>query len=154
MSSVFRMDDPGASASHPAPRTAWSDIVWSWRNQPGSMRILRAFLGVTFVYAGIQKLADPGYLTPGAPTSFATQVSGFAQGSPIGFVLNHLAEHAFVVGIGVAVAEILIGLATLAGFFALIAALAGFVINVALWLSATWHSHPYFTGADSIYAVA
>jgi thiosulfate dehydrogenase [quinone] large subunit len=118
------------------------------------MAILRAFLGITFVYAGIQKLADPGYLTPGAPTSFATQVSGFAQGSPIAFFLNHLAEHAFIVGIGVAIGEILIGLATLAGFFSLVAAIAGFAINVALWLSATWHSHPYFTGADSIYAVA
>jgi thiosulfate dehydrogenase (quinone) large subunit len=129
-------------------------IVSSWRHQPSSMIILRAFLGVTFVYAGIQKLADPGYLTPGAPTSFGAQVSGFARGSPIGFLLDHLAEHAFAFGIGVAVAEIVIGLATLAGFFSSLAALGGFAISVALWLSATWHSHPYFTGADSIYAVA
>jgi thiosulfate dehydrogenase [quinone] large subunit len=26
---------------------------------------LRVFLGVTFVYAGIQKLSDPGFLHPG-----------------------------------------------------------------------------------------
>src|SRR5207253_4723774 len=30
----------------------------------------------------------------------------------------------------------------------------GFSVNVALWLSATWHVHPYFLGSDSIYAIA
>jgi hypothetical protein len=29
---------------------------------------LRLFLGVTFVYGGVQKLSDPGFLHPGAPT--------------------------------------------------------------------------------------
>ena len=34
------------------------------------------------------------------------------------------------------------------------ASLVGFGINAILWLSATWHTHPYFLGSDSIYAVA
>src|SRR5436305_2001687 len=28
---------------------------------------LRLFLGLTFIYAGVQKLSDPGFLHPGAP---------------------------------------------------------------------------------------
>ena len=33
----------------------------------------------TFVYAGIQKLSDPGFLHPGAPTYIGTQLHGFAN---------------------------------------------------------------------------
>ena len=36
----------------------------------------------------------------------------------------------------------------------LAASLVGFGINAILWLSATWHTHPYFLGSDSIYAIA
>ncbi len=43
---------------------------------------LRLFLGVTFVYAGIQKLSDPGFLHAGAPTYIGTQLHGFAAGTP------------------------------------------------------------------------
>ena len=34
---------------------------------------LRLFLGGTFVYAGIQKLSDPGFLHSEAPTYIGTQ---------------------------------------------------------------------------------
>src|SRR5439155_22954207 len=34
------------------------------------------------------------------------------------------------------------------------AAATGLVVNLALFLSATWHVHPYFLGSDSVYAVA
>ena len=38
--------------------------------QPGWLILpLRAFLGVTFVYVGLQKLANPAYLDPTSPTS-------------------------------------------------------------------------------------
>ena len=48
---------------------------------------LRLFLGVTFVYAGIQKLSDPGFLHAGAPTYIGTQLHGFAAGTVrVGFV--------------------------------------------------------------------
>jgi thiosulfate dehydrogenase [quinone] large subunit len=29
---------------------------------------LRLFLGLTFIYAGLQKIADPGFLQPGSTT--------------------------------------------------------------------------------------
>ena len=79
---------------------------------------LRIFLGVTFVYAGIQKLSDPGFLHHGAPTYIGTQLHGFANGTPGGFLLKTFAiSHAELAGVGVALLEIAIGLLVLAGLF-------------------------------------
>ena len=52
---------------------------------------LRLFLGVTFVYAGVQKLSDPGFLHKGAPTYIGSQLHAFANGTPGGFILRALA---------------------------------------------------------------
>ena len=72
---------------------------------------LRLFLGGTFVYAGIQKLSDPGFLHAGAPTYIGTQLHAFANGTPGGFILRAFAiPHAELAGIGVAIVEIAIGL--------------------------------------------
>ncbi|NUR60113.1 MAG: Rieske (2Fe-2S) protein [Catenulispora sp.] len=49
---------------------------------------LRAFLGITYVYAACQKLHDPGFLDPSAPGSFAAQTAAFKHSSPIGFALG------------------------------------------------------------------
>jgi thiosulfate dehydrogenase [quinone] large subunit len=126
----------------------------SWREMPWSLRILRAFLGVTFVYAGLQKFLDPGFLHAGSPTYIGTQLEGFARATPAA-PLMRLLEHApWLVGIGVAVTEIAVGIAVLAGIGLITASVIGLTINVVLWLSATWHVHPYFLGSDSIYAVA
>lgn len=116
---------------------------------------LRIFLGGTFVYAGVQKLSDPGFLHPGAPTYIGTQLHGFAEGTPGGFVL-----HAFalpmpeVAGVGVALAEILIGLLVLAGLYTRAAAAAGMGLNLLLFLTASWHTTPYFLGPDLVFAFA
>lgn len=126
----------------------------SWREMPWSLRILRAFLGVTFVYAGLQKFLDPGFLHAGSPTYIGTQLAGFARATPAAPLMRVLAHVPSLVGIGVAVTEIAVGIAVLAGIGLITASVIGFSINVVLWLSATWHVHPYFLGSDSIYAVA
>ena len=116
---------------------------------------LRLFLGVTFVYAGIQKLSDPGFLHPGAPTYIGTQLHGFAAGTPGGFLLRAFAlPHPELAGIGVAIAEILIGLLVTAGLFTRIAALCGMGLNLVLFLTASWHTTPYFLGPDLVFSFA
>ena len=116
---------------------------------------LRLFLGVTFVYAGIQKLSDPGFLHPGAPTYIGTQLHGFAAGTPGGFVLRAFAlPHPRLAGVGVAIAEILIGLLVTAGLFTRIAAAAGMGLNLVLFLTASWHTTPYFLGPDLVFSFA
>ena len=116
---------------------------------------LRFFLGVTFVYAGLQKIADPGFLQPGAPTYIGTQLTSFAAHSPIAFLINTFALPApQLTGVGVIAAEIAIGLATCLGLWTRWAAAAGALVNFVLFLTASWTIQPYFLGSDSIYTVA
>jgi hypothetical protein len=76
---------------------------------------LRAFLGVTFTFAGLQKLADPGYLDPHNPTSAAHQMLLFRRNSPIGGLLE-LSTHApTLVSLLIAFGELAVGLGTHAG---------------------------------------
>ncbi|HMC06448.1 MAG TPA: TQO small subunit DoxD [Solirubrobacterales bacterium] len=123
---------------------------------PGAALLpLRLFLGVTFVYAGIQKLSDPGFLHPGAPTYIGTQLHGFASGAPGGFILRTFAiPHAELAGVGVAILEIAIGLCVFFGLLTRLAAAAGLGLNLLLFLTASWHTTPYFLGPDIVFAFA
>jgi len=143
-----------ATAPRGRHRSGGSTVLDSWTAQPVSLRVLRGFLGVTFVYAGIQKLADPNFLHAGSPTYVGTQLNGFAMGSPVGGLLRFLAHMPVLTGLGIAVTEIAIGIGTLVGIAPLALAAAGFLVNLVLTLSASWHIHPYFLGSDSMYAVA
>ena len=115
---------------------------------------LRAFLGITFVYAAFQKLTDPGFFTPGAGTYIGAQLLGFSRGSPIGFILRHLAEHAVFFGTLTILAEFAIGTAVLLGLFTRLAALGGLGLNLIFFLSASWRTFPYFMGSDIVFVVA
>ncbi|MEP6759673.1 MAG: Rieske 2Fe-2S domain-containing protein [Actinomycetota bacterium] len=129
-------------------------LAEGWTDMPSSIRILRAFLGATFLFAGAQKLFDPNFLHTGSATFIGTQLHGFARGTPAGPLLSILNRAPVLAGIGIALLEIAIGVATLLGVAPLTAALGGIVVSATLWLSATWHVHPYFLGSDSVYAVA
>ncbi len=116
---------------------------------------LRLFLGVTFVYAGYQKLSDPGYLTPGSATYIGTQLHAFANGTPGGFLLRWFAlPEPRVAGVGVALAEIAIGLLTTVGLLTRAAAAAGLALNLVLFLTASWTTTPYFLGSDIVFCFA
>jgi thiosulfate dehydrogenase (quinone) large subunit len=116
---------------------------------------LRLFLGLTFVYAGIQKLSDPGFLHAGAPTYIGTQLEGFASGTPGGFILRTFAIPIPVeAGIGVALAEIAIGLLAASGLYTRAAAACGLGLNLLLFLTASWHTTPYFLGPDIVFVFA
>ena len=116
---------------------------------------LRVFLGVTFVYAGVQKLSDPGFLHPGAPTYIGTQLRGFAHGTPGGFLLRTFAiPHAELAGVVIAIVEIAVGLLVLAGLLTRLAAAVGLSLNLVLFLTASWHTSPYFLGSDIVFVFA
>jgi thiosulfate dehydrogenase [quinone] large subunit len=116
---------------------------------------LRLFLGITFLYAGIQKIADPGFLDPTAPTYIGAQLQSFTTNSPIGFLIQWLAlPFPQLTGIGVIAAELMIGALVLVGLATRWAAVAGAMINFVFFLTASWAVQPYFLGSDSIYTVA
>lgn len=113
---------------------------------------LRLFLGVTFIYAGIQKLADPQFFSPSSSRYIGKQIIGFATGSPLHtFLMNVAFPHASFFGYLVAYGEIAIGLGTLVGFLLRPAAFFGMLISLMFFLSASWSVFPYFYGADIVF---
>lgn len=113
---------------------------------------LRLFLGVTFIYAGVQKLADPQFFKPTAPGFIGRQIIGFAHGSPLhGFLLQFVVPHSHFFGVLVIAGEIAIGLGTLVGFLLRPAAFFGLLISLMFFLTASWHVYPYFYGADIVF---
>jgi thiosulfate dehydrogenase [quinone] large subunit len=125
----------------------------SWATQNRAPRLLRIFLGATFIYAGWDKASDPGFLTQGEPSYIGTQLAAFAANSPIDFLLNRILEHATYVGIFVMLAEFAVGIATLLWVAPATAAFGGLLISVTLWLSSSFYTTPYFLAGDSAYAV-
>ncbi len=126
---------------------------------PGSPRVaaaallpLRFFLGITFVYAGIDKLIDPTFFDASSPASIQAQLVEFARVSPLG-PLVHLSEpFAVPIGLLIAVAEIAIGLGALTGLAYRLAAAAGAALSILFFLTASWTTSPYYFGPDLPYA--
>ncbi|HXL37137.1 MAG TPA: TQO small subunit DoxD [Ktedonobacteraceae bacterium] len=129
-----------------------------WKALHFSERVLlplRLFLGITFLYAGIQKLTDPQFFNPSATGFIGRQIMAFAHGSPIQNVLLHVAlPHAVFAGAIIAVGEMAIGIGTLLGFLFRPAAFFGMLLSLLFFLSASWHVYPYFYGADIVFFFA
>ena len=56
------------------------------------LRIMRAFLVGTFVFAGAQKLLDRNFPRAGSPDFVGAQLRGFSAGTPAGPLLHVLAR--------------------------------------------------------------
>ena len=125
----------------------------SWRVQSWPLRIMRLWLGFTWIYAGLNKASDPGFLTPGSSTFIGTQLRGYSTQSPIGFAFNRLIENSLQVGIFVMLSELAIGLATIFWVAPTMAAFGGFSMSVGLWLTSSFHANPYFLASDTAYAI-
>ncbi len=119
-----------------------------------SLLPLRAFLGFTFAYAGLQKLANPNFFIASAPISIQHQLAGAVRFSPIHALLHPLLPYAGLIGMIIAYCEIAIGLGTLLGFCSRLAAIGGALLSFSLFLTVSFHSSPYFTGADIVFFFA
>ena len=115
---------------------------------------LRAFLGFTFGFAGLQKLANPGFFQASNPGSIQAQLAGAARRSPIHVLISPLTHVAVPLGLLIAVAELAIGIGTLLGLWQRLAAAGGVALSFMLFLTVSFHSSPYYTGADIVFAFA
>jgi thiosulfate dehydrogenase [quinone] large subunit len=115
---------------------------------------LRAFLGFTFCFAGLQKLANPGFFEAGNPGSIQAQLAGAARRSPIHLLISPLTHVAVPLGLLIAFAELAVGLGTLLGLWQRLAAAGGVALSLLLFLAVSFHSSPYYTGADIVFAFA
>jgi thiosulfate dehydrogenase [quinone] large subunit len=116
---------------------------------------LRLFIGATFVYAGLDKLTDSAFFDHTAPTYIGQQMAGYVRtGSPLSWLLTNLAiPHATFFGALIALGELWVGLATLAGLLTRVAALGGLALSVTFYLTSSWAVSPYFMGPDLPYAL-
>ena len=134
--------------SKPAPPSAAPDVL-------GRVLLpLRAFLGFTFCFAGLQKLANPRFFTAADPASIQAQLAGAARRSPVHALISPLTHVAVPLGILIAFGELAVGVGTLLGLRARLAAAGGLVLSVLLFLTVSFHSTPYYTGADIVFAFA
>ncbi len=115
---------------------------------------LRAFLGVTFCFAGLQKLANPNFFNANSPSSIQAQLIASIRISPLHELLGHLLRFAVPIGIVIALAEVAVGLGTILGLWTRVAAAGGMVLAFTLFLTVSFHSSPYYTGADIVFLFA
>ena len=87
---------------------------------------LRLFLAISFLAAGWDKLSDPQFFDSSAGGYIGTQLSSYANSSPLGSFLNSVAvPNATLFGWLVLAGELAIGLGTLVGLFSRTAAFFG-----------------------------
>jgi thiosulfate dehydrogenase [quinone] large subunit len=134
--------------------------MWALRGSDGTIAVgwyllpLRLFLGVTFLFAGLQKLANPDFFRSSSPISIHAQLVGAERSSPIHGLLAHLVSIAPAVGVVIALGEVAIGLGTLVGLWTRVASAAGMALSFGLFLTASYHSSPYYTGSDIVFLFA
>jgi len=115
---------------------------------------LRLFLGATFLYAGLQKLANPNFFRAPSPISIQAQLIAASHTSPLHALLIHLIRVAVPIGIVISFSEVAIGIGVLLGLWTRIAAIGGAVLSLSLFLTISFHASPYFTGADIVFFFA
>ena len=130
-----------------APVRAWALSEWA-------LLPLRLFLGLTFIFAGLQKLANPNFFNAQSPTSIQAQLIASARISPIHALLSHLVQFATPLGILISFSELAIGVGALLGLWTRIAAIGGALLSFSLFLTVSFHASPYFTGADIVFFFA
>jgi thiosulfate dehydrogenase [quinone] large subunit len=144
-----------AASALPEPASMWSvrrpdgTVAAGWYLMP-----LRLFLGVTFLFAGCQKLANPDFLRSSSPISIHAQLVGADRASPIHGLLSHLLSIAPALGLVIAVGEVAIGLGIVVGLWMRAAAAAGMLLSFGLFLTISFHSAPYYTGSDIVFFFA
>src|SRR5205807_2574210 len=120
-----------------------------WRLLP-----FRGFLGVTFVYASLQKLANPTYLDSHNPASVVGQMRSLQHTSPIGPLLGLSLHAPTLVGLLIASGELAVGVGVLLGLFTRLAALGGMALALTFFLTVSWSTTPYYYGSDIVFVFA
>ncbi|MGA5555764.1 DoxX family membrane protein [Streptomyces lavendulocolor] len=115
---------------------------------------LRIFLGVTFVYAGLDKLTDDRFLAASGTGSVGDMMRSVRDSSAVPWLVDLALKNPEGFGHAIALGEVAVGLGTLAGLLARLAALGGALISLSLWLTVSWQSDPYYYGNDLAYLMA
>ncbi|MEU6013204.1 DoxX family protein [Streptomyces sp. NPDC047515] len=115
---------------------------------------LRIFLGVTFIYAGLDKLTDSSFFRASGAGSIGETMHAVRDSSAIPALVDLALKSPGGFGYTIAIGELLVGIGTLLGLWARLAALGGALISLSLWLTVSWQVTPYYYGNDLAYLMA
>ncbi|MFD9221273.1 DoxX family protein [Streptomyces sp. NPDC060064] len=127
-----------------------------WRERAGHYALLplRIFLGVTFIYAGIDKLMDSQFMAASGAGSVGDLMRSVRDTSAVPALVDLALKNPEGFGYAIAFGELAVGIGTLVGLLARLAALGGALISLSLWLTVSWQTEPYYYGNDLAYLMA
>ncbi|AQS67984.1 hypothetical protein B1H29_14545 [Streptomyces pactum] len=135
-----------AYTSHPGGGGDWRDHATQYALLP-----LRIFLGVTFIYAGLDKLTDSAFMKDAGAGSVGDMMRTVRDSSAIPALVDLALKSPAGFGYAIALGELAVGIGTLLGLLTRLAALGGALISLSLWLTVSWASDPYYYGNDLPY---
>ncbi|WP_328583261.1 DoxX family protein [Streptomyces sp. NBC_00370] len=115
---------------------------------------LRLFLGITFIYAGIDKLTTSGFFQASGAGSVGEMMNGVRDSAAVPALVDLALKSPAGFGYAIAFGELAVGLGTLFGVLGRLAAFGGALISLSLWLTVSWQSTPYYYGNDLAYLMA
>jgi thiosulfate dehydrogenase [quinone] large subunit len=136
--------------------TPYLDGDRSWRDSATRYALvpLRVFLGVTFIYAGLDKLTNSAFMKSSGAGSIGETMRSVRDSSAIPALVDLALKNPVGFGYAIALGELAVGIGTLIGLLARLAALGGALISLSLWLTVSWASDPYYYGNDLAYLMA
>jgi thiosulfate dehydrogenase (quinone) large subunit len=136
--------------------TSYLDGGRNWRDSATRYALLplRVFLGVTFIYAGLDKLTDSAFMKSSGSGSIGETMRSARDSSAIPALVDLALKNPVGFGYAIALGELAVGIGTLIGLFGRLAALGGALISLSLWLTMSWASDPYYYGNDLAYLMA
>ena len=143
MTHSFRTD---THAPYYDEQRSWRDSISQYALLP-----LRIFLGVTFIYAGLDKLTDSAFMKDSGSGSIGDMMRSVRDSSAIPALVDLSLKNPVGFGYAIALGELAVGIGTLLGILARLAALGGALISLSLWLTVSWASDPYYYGNDLAY---
>ncbi|MFG2511553.1 DoxX family protein [Streptomyces sp. NPDC048584] len=132
--------------THPTGDGTWRDTAARYALIP-----LRLFLGITFIYAGIDKLTDSAFMKDSGAGSIGDMMRAVRDSSAIPAMVDMALESPVAFGYAIAFGELAVGIGVLLGLLTRLAALGGALISLSLWLTVSWAADPYYYGNDLPY---
>ncbi|WP_406172808.1 DoxX family protein [Streptomyces sp. NBC_00996] len=127
-----------------------------WRDSAARYALLplRVFLGVTFIYAGLDKLTNSAFMKDSGAGSIGDMMRTVRGSSAVPALVDLSLKNPVGFGYAIAFGELAVGIGTLIGLLARLAAVGGALISLSLWLTVSWASDPYYYGNDLAYLMA
>lgn len=145
-----------AHGMHTDTHSPYLDGGRDWRGTATRYALLplRVFLGVTFIYAGLDKLTDSAFMAASGSGSIGDMMSAARDASAIPAMIDMALENPVGFGYAIAIGELVVGIGTLLGLLTRLAAVGGALISLSLWLTVSWSASPYYYGNDLPYLMA